>query len=62
MDRTNWDFGKTTINIPMVSVIWNGSPLIWTPQPPEVVEGARNASPACACYCTCYRAEPDPAA
>jgi hypothetical protein len=32
MDRTNWDFGKTTINILMVSVIWNGMgiPLIWT--------------------------------
>lgn len=24
MDRTNWDFGKTTINILMISVIWNG--------------------------------------
>jgi hypothetical protein len=32
MDRTNWDFGKTTINILMISVIWNGMgvPLIWT--------------------------------
>lgn len=32
MDRTNWEFGKTTINILMVSVIWNGMgvPLIWT--------------------------------
>ncbi len=32
MDRTNWDFGKTTINILMISVIWNGVgiPLIWT--------------------------------
>jgi hypothetical protein len=32
MDRTNWDFGKTAINILMVSVIWNGVgiPLIWT--------------------------------
>jgi hypothetical protein len=32
MDRTNWDFGKTTINILMISVIWNdvGIPLIWT--------------------------------
>jgi hypothetical protein len=32
MDRTNWDFGKTTINILMISVIWNGTgiPLIWT--------------------------------
>jgi hypothetical protein len=31
MDRTNWDFGKTTINILMISVIWNGMgiPLIW---------------------------------
>ena len=24
VDRTNWEFGKTTINILMVSVIWNG--------------------------------------
>ncbi|MGH9440033.1 MAG: IS4 family transposase [Terriglobia bacterium] len=32
MDRTNWDFGKTAINILMISVIWNGMgiPLIWT--------------------------------
>ena len=32
MDRTNWEFGKTTINILMVSVIWNGMgiPLVWT--------------------------------
>ena len=32
VDRTNWEFGKTTINILMVSVIWNGMgiPLIWT--------------------------------
>ncbi len=32
VDRTNWEFGKTTINILMVSVIWNdmGIPLIWT--------------------------------
>lgn len=32
MDRTNWEFGKTTINILMISVIWNGIgvPLIWT--------------------------------
>ena len=32
IDRTNWDFGKTTINILMISVIWNGMgvPLIWT--------------------------------
>jgi hypothetical protein len=32
MDRTNWDFGKTAINILMVSVIWKGMgiPLIWT--------------------------------
>src|ERR1700692_3125617 len=31
MDRTNWDFGKTTINILMISGIWNGVgiPLIW---------------------------------
>jgi hypothetical protein len=32
IDRTNWEFGKTTINILMISVIWNGTgvPLIWT--------------------------------
>ena len=32
MDRTNWEFGKTTINILMISVIWKGMgvPLIWT--------------------------------
>src|SRR5665213_2796052 len=32
IDRTNWDFGKTTINILMISVAWNGMgvPLIWT--------------------------------
>ena len=32
IDRTNWDFGKTTINILMISVVWNGMgiPLIWT--------------------------------
>src|SRR5665213_2738635 len=24
IDRTNWDFGKTTINILMISVLWNG--------------------------------------
>jgi len=32
MDRTNWEFGKTSINILMVSAIWNGMgvPLIWT--------------------------------
>jgi hypothetical protein len=24
MDRTNWEFGKTTINILMISIIWNG--------------------------------------
>src|SRR5471030_2797944 len=31
IDRTNWDFGKTTINILMISVTWNGMgiPLIW---------------------------------
>jgi hypothetical protein len=31
IDRTNWDFGKTTINILMISVAWNGVgiPLIW---------------------------------
>jgi hypothetical protein len=32
MDRTNWEFGQTTINILMISVMWNGLgiPLIWT--------------------------------
>lgn len=32
IDRTNWDFGKTTINILMISVVWNGMgiPLLWT--------------------------------
>lgn len=32
IDRTNWDFGRTTINILMVSVQWRGVgvPLIWT--------------------------------
>jgi Transposase DDE domain len=32
IDRTNWDFGKTTINILMISVTWNGIgiPLLWT--------------------------------
>jgi len=32
MDRTNWEFGKATINILMIAVIWNGVgiPLIWT--------------------------------
>ena len=37
MDRTNWDFGKTTINILMISVIWNGMgiPLIWTLLPKD---------------------------
>ena len=31
MDRANWDFGKTTINILMISVTWNGMgiPLLW---------------------------------
>ena len=31
IDRTNWDFGKTTINILMISVAWNGTgiPLLW---------------------------------
>jgi hypothetical protein len=31
IDRTNWNFGKATINILLVSVIWNGMgiPLIW---------------------------------
>ena len=31
IDRTNWDFGKTRINILMISVVWNGMgiPLLW---------------------------------
>jgi Transposase DDE domain len=35
IDRTNWDFGKTTINILMISVAWNGMgiPLLWTVLP-----------------------------
>jgi hypothetical protein len=43
MDRTNWDSGKTAINILMISVIWNGMgvPLIWTLLPPELAEGFR---------------------
>jgi hypothetical protein len=32
IDRTNWDFGKTTINILMIALAWNGMgiPLLWT--------------------------------
>lgn len=32
IDRTNWDFGRTTINILMLSAMWNGVgvPLVWT--------------------------------
>jgi Transposase DDE domain len=32
MDRTNWDFGRHTINFLMISVEWRGTgiPLIWT--------------------------------
>lgn len=32
IDRTNWEFGKTSINILMISVMWKdtGIPLIWT--------------------------------
>ncbi len=32
IDRTNWNFGKVTINILMIAVIWNGVgiPLMWT--------------------------------
>jgi hypothetical protein len=32
IDRTNWDFGRTTINILMISVIFNraGVAVIWT--------------------------------
>jgi Transposase DDE domain len=32
IDRTNWDFGKTTVNILMLSVEWHGMgvPLVWT--------------------------------
>jgi Transposase DDE domain len=37
MDRTNWDFGRTTINFLMISVAWNGIgiPLIWTLLPKQ---------------------------
>ena len=37
MDRTNWEFGKTTINILMISVIWNGMgiALIWALLPTD---------------------------
>jgi hypothetical protein len=32
IDRTNWDFGRTTINILMIAVEWHGIavPLVWT--------------------------------
>ena len=32
IDRTNWDFGRVSINILMIAVIWNGVgiPLMWT--------------------------------
>jgi hypothetical protein len=32
IDRTNWEFGRATINILMISVEWHGTgiPLIWT--------------------------------
>ena len=32
IDRTNWDFGRVSINILMIAVIWNGVgiPLVWT--------------------------------
>ncbi|MDP3074363.1 MAG: hypothetical protein Q8N40_01885 [Bradyrhizobium sp.] len=36
IDRTNWDFGKTTINILMISVTWNGMGI------PLPVDGAAN--------------------
>jgi Transposase DDE domain len=43
IDRTNWDFGNTTINILMISVRWNGMgvPLIWT-----LLPGAGNSDTA----------------
>jgi hypothetical protein len=42
IDRTNWDFGKTTINILMISVTWNGMgiPLLWM-----LLPTAGNSSP-----------------
>ena len=55
IDRTNWDFGKTTINILMISVVWNGMgiPLIWmllptagnsnTPERTELLDRLRAA-------------------
>ncbi len=32
IDRTNWDFGRVSINILMIAVVWNGVaiPLMWT--------------------------------
>lgn len=43
MDRTNWDFGKTAINILMVSVMWNGMgiPLIWVLLPTKGNSGMK---------------------
>ena len=55
IDRTNWDFGKTTINILMISVVWNGMgiPLLWmllptagnsnTPERTELLDRLRAA-------------------
>jgi len=57
MDRTNWDFGKTSINILMVSVIWHGVgiPLMWrllptegnsnTPERADVLDRLKTAFP-----------------
>ena len=57
IDRTNWDFGKTTINILMISVVWNGMgiPLLWmllpkagnsnTPERTELLDRLRAAFP-----------------
>lgn len=44
-DRPNWDFGKTTINSLMISVIWNGTgvPLISTLLPPELSSNGAGA-------------------
>src|SRR5208282_5713723 len=57
IDRTNWDFGKATINILMISVTWYGMgiPLLWmllptagnsnTPERTELLDRLRAAFP-----------------
>src|SRR5208283_2775448 len=43
IDRTNWCFGRTTINVLMISVMWNGMgvPLIWVLLPSAVNSNTR---------------------